>query len=172
MAAISRILALAAAATLAGGTAFAQTAISVAPFSSVELRGGGHVVIRHGNVQSVTLLKGSTQFTTATIRDDKQLVIDACNSDCPSHYDLEVEIVTPDVDAVAVKGGGAIESAGDFPNQKMITAAVQGGGSVDLRSIDARSGTAAVNGGGHIVYWGDPSVISAINGGGRISKGG
>ena len=41
MAAISRILALAAAATLAGGAALAQTALPLAPFNSVELRGGG-----------------------------------------------------------------------------------------------------------------------------------
>jgi hypothetical protein len=188
-AAVSRILSLAAVATLAGAPAVAQTLISVAPFNSVELRGGGHVVIRHGDVQSVTLLKGSTEFTSTRIRDGKQLVIDACNSECPTHYDLEIEIVTPDIGAVAVEGGGAIESAGAFPNQRDITAAVRGGGSVDVRSIDAASATtavdgggkirvksenaltAAVNGGGRIVYWGDPNVTSAVNGGGSISKG-
>jgi len=189
MIAVSRILALAAAATLAGGAAFAQTAISVAPFNSVELRGGGHVVIRHGDVHRVTLLKGSTAFTSIRIRDGNQLVIDACNNECPALYDLQIEIVTPDIGAAAVEGGGAIESAGAFPNQRDIATAVRGGGSVDMRSIDAASATAAVsgggniqvkaesaltaavNGGGRIVYWGNPNVTSVVNGGGSVGKG-
>jgi len=188
MLAVSRILTFAAAATLAGGAALAQTAIRLAPFRSVELRGGGHVVIRHGDAQRVTLLKGSTEFTRTRIKNDK-LVIDACNRDCPADYDLEIEIVTPDIDAVAIEGGGKIESAGDFPNQHDIAAAVKGGGSIDMRSIDASSATAAVNGGGKILvkaehaltaavngggridYWGDPNVTSAVNGGGSVSKG-
>jgi hypothetical protein len=189
MTALSRLLAATALTCAASGIAFAQTAVPVAHFDSVELRGGGHVTLRHGDVQSVTLVKGSTQFTQMNIEDGKRLVIDTCNRDCPEHYDLDVEIVTPDLNAVAVAGGGHIESSGDFPHQSAITAAVQGGGVVDLRSIDAehataavdgggkiqikaeRALTAAVNGGGHIVYWGDPSLTSAVNGGGNISKG-
>ena len=189
MAAISRILALAAAATLAGGAALAQTALPLAPFNSVELRGGGHVEIRHGDAQRVTLLKGSTAFTTARIEDGRKLVIDACNHDCPSHYDLEIQIVTPDIDAASVSGGGLVESVGAFPNQHSIAAAVDGGGTVDVRSIDAASANvavdgggkilvkaehalnAAIDGGGRILYWGDPEITSAIDGGGNVSKG-
>ena len=188
MAVVSRILAFAAAATFAGGATFAQTALPLAPFKSVELRGGGHVVIRNGDVQRVTLLKGSTAFTGTEIKNDK-LVIDACNRDCPADYDLQIEIVPPDIDAVAIEGGGKIESAGAFPNQHDIAAAVKGGGSIDMRSIDASSATAAVNGGGKIMvkaeraltaavngggridYWGDPEVTSAVNGGGSVGKG-
>jgi Putative auto-transporter adhesin, head GIN domain len=189
MAAVSRILALAAAATLASGVAFAQTTISVAPFNSVELRGGGHVTIRHGDAQRVTLIKGSTQFTHMHIEDGRKLVIDACNRDCPHEYDLDIEIVTPDIEGVAISGGGSIQSADAFPGQHSVSAAVEGGGAIDIRSIDADAAnaaingggkiairaehrlTAAVDGGGHIVYWGDPSVTSAIDGGGNISKG-
>ena len=117
-----------------------------------------------------------------------KLVIDACNSDCPMQYDLEIEIVTPDVRAVAISGGGRIESMPGFPAQGAITAAVNGGGHIDLRSVSAENGTAAVDGGGHIEirtsghltaavngggnirYVGDPQVTTAIDGGGSVQR--
>ncbi len=167
----------------------AQTVVPAAHFDSVGLEGGGHVTIKYGAVQSVTILKGSTQYTTITV-EGSDLKIQACNRDCPNRYDLEIEIVTPSIDGVAISGGGHIESTGDFPHQGKVTAAVQGGGDVDLRSIDAADAsaavngggkieikaekalTAAVNGGGHISYWGAASVTSIINGGGHVAKGG
>jgi len=181
----ARLLATAAFAAIAT-IAFAQTTVPLSRFDSVELRGGGHVVLRHGAVQRVTILKGSTRYTTLAVRDSRTLVIDACNSDCPMHYDLEIEIVTPAIAAAAVNGGGAIVSASGFPAQGSITAAVNGGGHVDLRAIDARSATAAVDGGGKIEirakaalsaavdgggsirYVGNPAVTTAINGGGSV----
>jgi Putative auto-transporter adhesin, head GIN domain len=181
---------LLAAAAFAGGVAvtvaMAQTAVPLAPFDNIELRGGGRVILRHGAEQRVTILKGSTQYTTFTVRGSRKLEIDACNSDCPANYDLEIEIVTPQIAAVAVSGGGAIESASGFPAQKSITAAVDGGGRIDMRAVDAESGTAAidgggkieirasgrltaaVNGGGSIRYVGDPKVTTAIDGGGSV----
>ncbi len=191
--AVARLLA---AAAFAGGVAvtvaMAQTAVPLAPFDSVELSGGGHVILRHGAEQRVTILKGSTQYTTLTVRGSRKLEIDACNSDCPANYDLEIEIVTPQIATVAVSGGGAIEGAPGFPAQKSITAAVDGGGGrIDMRAVDAESGTAAidgggkieirasghltaaVNGGGRIRYVGDPKVTTAIDGGGSVqSEGG
>jgi hypothetical protein len=182
--------ALAAGAVLCG-TAQAET-VSVPPFRSIELRGGGHVILRHGAEQRVILLKGSTHFTRFTHDrgNSDQLVIDACNDDCPSQYRLEVEVVTPTVDGVAVSGGGKIESESGFGHQGSIAAAVEGGGDIDVRSIDAAKATAAVSGGGairlraerrleaavdgggDIRYWGDPAVTSAIDGGGNVSRGG
>jgi hypothetical protein len=169
--------------------AFSASAVSVEPFRSVELRGGGHVVLRHGAIQRVTILEGSTQFTHFHVTYDGQLVIDACDSNCPRHYDLEVEIVTPRIDGVAIDGGGKVESDRSFGRQEAIGVAIQGGGHIDLRTIDAghadaavngggrialraeRSLEAAVNGGGNISYWGNPSVTSAVSGGGSIDKG-
>ncbi|HEY1632816.1 MAG TPA: DUF2807 domain-containing protein [Rhizomicrobium sp.] len=171
--------------------AFAQTAVPTPRFDSVELEGGGHVVIKYGAVQKVTLLKGSTEFTKIATEwsQPHELKIEACNEHCPEHYDLEIVIETPGIAAVAIDGGGHIESAGAFPNQRQVTAAVEGGGHIDLRSIDAADATAAVegggnimvrahanltaavNGGGHITYWGDPQVTQAVNGGGEVSRG-
>jgi hypothetical protein len=175
--------------TVLPGAALAAS-VRVGPFHSVELRGGGHLVLRHGAPQRVTLVEGSTAFTRFDVRHDGQLIIDACDRTCPHHYDLEVEVVTPRIDGVSIEGGGRIESEDGFGRQASIGAAIEGGGHIDIRSIEAehadaavdgggrivvRAGRrleAAVNGGGHISYWGNPSVTSAVSGGGSISKGG
>ncbi|HTQ14300.1 MAG TPA: DUF2807 domain-containing protein [Rhizomicrobium sp.] len=171
------------------GAASAQTAVPVPPFTSVELRGGGHVVLKYGPAQRVTLLKGDLGHTSFEVRDGHKLVIDACNRSCWGRYDLEIEIVTPRIAGAAVDGGGHVESAGGFPAQGRIDAAVEGGGHVDLRTIDAASAEAAVDGGGHVLiraehalnaavngggsieYWGNPQLTSAVNGGGSVSRG-
>ena len=153
---------------VAASAVSAQTTVPVAHFSSVELRGGGHVVLRHGAQQHVTIFKGSTQYTRFGIVDGNKLVIDACNSDCPRQYDLEIEIMTPDVRAVAIEGGGRIESAPGFPAQGSITAAVNGGGHIDLRNVAAQNGSAAVDGGGHIELKASGHLTAAVNGGGNI----
>jgi hypothetical protein len=168
----------------------AASPVSVESFHSVELRGGGHVMLRHGAVQRVTLVEGSTQFTRFHVKHEGQLVIDACKANCPRHYDLEIEIVTPHIDGVAIEGGGKIESDRSFGRQDAIGVAIQGGGHIDVRSIDAGHADAAVDGGGHIAlraeqsleaavngggnisYWGNPSVTSAVSGGGNVIKGG
>jgi hypothetical protein len=173
---------------LTTAAAFAGSDVSVADFKSIQLRGGGHVVIQHGATQRVTLVKGSTEFTKLEVVDGNTLRIDACNSNCPQHYDLEIDIVSPAIDGVAIKGGGHIESKGDFPKQDRIGAAVQGGGNIDIRGMSVdnveaavdgggeimtkpeRSLQAAINGGGSITYSGNPRVTSAINGGGSVTK--
>jgi hypothetical protein len=64
-------LALLAAAPLA-----AAETVPVPAFRSVELRGGGDIVVRRGPAQ-VTLLQGSTQFTRFWVDPEGQLKIDA-----------------------------------------------------------------------------------------------
>lgn len=173
---------------VAGAAAFAASDVSVAAFTSIQLRGGGHVVFQHGATQRVTLVKGSTEFTKLEVVHGNTLQIDACNSNCPLHYDLEIDIVSPAIDGVAIKGGGHIESKGDFPKQEGIGAAVQGGGNIDISGMSVdnvaaavngggnimtkpqRSLQAAVNGGGSIIYTGNPAVTSAVNGGGSVTK--
>ena len=81
------------------GYSFAGTGVPVAPFKFIQLRGGGHVVLHHGATQHVTLVKGSTQFTSFDVRGN-ELTINACNANCPNHYDLEIDIVSPAIDGV------------------------------------------------------------------------
>lgn len=142
--------------------------VATAPFDSVELRGGGHVTLRYGATEKVTLLQGSTAYTKFHVEDGNKLVIDVCESDCPSHYDLDVEIVTPRVTGVAIDGGGHIEAASGFPEQGMVAAAVNGGGDVDLRALTAQTGTASVAGGGKIHIHAAKELTAAVEGGGSI----
>jgi hypothetical protein len=162
--------------------------VPVGHFDGIGLEGGGHVVVKHGATQSVTILKGSTQYTTFRIRHDNVLEIKACNRDCPRVYDLEIEILTPNLNSAAIDGGGHIAAADGFPEQDNFAAAVDGGGHIEMQALTARSVEAAVDGGGHIdvtarralhaaidgggsiTYHGDPQVTSAIDGGGSVSK--
>jgi len=182
------LLAFATVGSLAAGPAGAATTVPLRPFEGVELRGGGSVVLRHGDRQSVRLIRGDTARTRLEVV-GRSLRIDACVDRCPPNYGPVVEIVTPEVSAVAITGGGSIEAEGDFPAATSLAAAVQGGGSMDLRAIaanrvaasvtgggsirtHARSSLAAtVRGGGLIAYWGDPAVASSTSGGGSIQRG-
>ena len=167
--------------------AAAQAPVPVPAFDSIELRGGGHIAIRHGSTQRVTLVRGSPEMTRFRVDRQGRLTIDACVRSCRD-YDLRVEIVTPRVDAVAITGGGAIRTEGAFPARNSLAVAITGGGSIDVRPIEARSVAAAIRGGGSIMtrprnslaasisgggaitYWGSPSVTSSINGGGTVRR--
>jgi hypothetical protein len=166
-----------------------QTAVTIAPFSAVELRNGGKVFIRHGATQRVTLLKGVRDYTHVKIAGGDRLVIDKCRSNCPRGYELEVEIVTPDIASISIADGGTIEVQGSFPGRAEIRVAVTSGGTIDIRSMSVESVTAsvdqggkiftkpqsamtaAVRHGGNITYWGDAKVVSSIRDGGVVIKG-
>jgi hypothetical protein len=183
-----RIAVTLAAACLATAPAFATQNVPLGRFDQVQLRGGGHVVVRHGAAQKVTLLKGSTQYTKFWIRDGRELVIDACNESCPFSYDLDIEIVTPELHGAAIDGGGELLAQGPFPGTDHFAAAVNGGGDLDVHAVSAanvsaavngggdievtalKQLSAAVNGGGDITYHGDPQVSEAIRGGGDVQR--
>ena len=190
-------------ASAAAAPAAAATVVPVPHFESIELNGGGTIVLRRGPVQRVTIRNGSTEFTdvrvtgrgsrrigrSTVLNSDSRLVIDACNRRCPTRYDLEIEIVTPDVGAVAINGGGEIVVQPGFAQQRTVAAAVNGGGEIDLRALPVRDVAAAVNGGGRLLvraqeslaaavhgggeirYWGDPDVSTSIQGGGVVRRG-
>ena len=190
-----------AAAFLASAAAAAPINIPVAAFRSIELNGGGQVILRHGPQQRVTLLSGSPDVSWIAVdpgeqagrsrmnrRQDK-LVIETCRRSCGKGYKLVVEVVTPAIEGVAVRGGGRIAANGAFPAQANLGAAIDGGGIIDIRALPGRqvgaavhgggrimttaqnSLGAAINGGGEVVYWGNPKVGSAVNGGGSVRRG-
>lgn len=143
---MTRRFALFAGAALAAcAPATAQTPVALERFDEIELRGGGSVTIRQGAEQRVTMLRGDPSLTRFRVEGDR-LTIDACIRSCRD-YDLAIEIVVPEIDAVAIQGGGSIRARA----QVNLVAAVQGGGS--------------------ITYWGDPQVVSNISGGGSIRPG-
>lgn len=166
-----------------------QTVVPLARFSSVELRNGGRVFLRHGPTQRVTLLKGVPVYTQITIAGEGQLVIDKCRNKCPRGYELEIEIVAPDIAGISIAHGGTIEVRGSFPRREEIRVAVTNGGTIDIRAMTVDSVTAlisqggriftkpqsamiaSVRQGGNIIYWGDAQVISSVRHGGLVIKG-
>jgi hypothetical protein len=186
---VRSILPLFTAALLASAPVLAAELVPVPQFDSVELRGGGKVVIVPGPAERVRIVEGSSRFTRIHVERNRRLKIDICNRDCPRNYRLRVEIQSPRVPVLAVDGGGAINVAPGFGGQHQLVAAVNGGGVIDTRAINAADVTAAVNGGGQLLvraasrltgavhgggtvrYWGNPQVTCAIHGGGSIRPG-
>lgn len=169
--------------------AFAGEVVAVPQFRSVELRGGGAVTVVPGPVERVTIVEGSSQSTHMTVERDGLLRIDTCDERCPPMYRLRVEIQSPNVPDLAISGGGAIETKGSFRPQGHLSAAINGGGHIDARSVEASAVSAAVHGGGQILvrprsslaaavnggglvrFWGNPQLTTAVHGGGAVLRG-
>jgi hypothetical protein len=183
---------LAAAAVLLPGSAAvpdatAQTPISVARFKGIELRGGGELVVRHGAQQRVTLLSGDRAQAGFDVDRQGTLVVRPCRTTCRNQR-LRVEIVTPDLEAVAIRGGGSIRAEGGFPAGDDVAVAIHGGGTIDTRAVPRRTVAASIvggglirvaarqtlaasiMGGGAIRYTGDPRTTVSINGGGAVTR--
>jgi hypothetical protein len=148
--------------------ALATDLVPVRAFRSVQLHGGGDVSIVPGPVQRVTILNGSTQFTTFRMRDNGQLQIDACNERCPRNYNLRIQIESPYVPAVAIEAGGTIVASRGFAPQRDVAAAVRAGGTIDLRALSVDEVSAAVNSGGDIYVRPRVSLAAAVHAGGDI----
>lgn len=169
--------------------ASAAETVPVPQFRTIQLRGGGSVVVRPGPAQRVTIVNGSTQFTSIRVDHRGQLKIDACNERCPRRYDLRIEIQSPSAPDAAISGGGSISFAAGYRPQGDFSVAVNGGGHVDARSLRVGNVSAAVNGGGRVLtgpsshlsaavsgggevrYAGNPHVSSVVNGGGAVRRG-
>src|SRR4051812_11643495 len=165
---------------------FAAEVVPVSAFRSVQLRGGGEVTLRPGPVQRVTILEGSAQITHIRVVRDGELRIDVCEQNCPRQYHLRIDIESPHAPDVAIAGGGLIHAMRGFAAQGRLSAAIHGGGKIDMLAVSASSVNAAVhggglisvrpgsnlaaavNGGGEVRYSGNPHVASAVNGGGAV----
>lgn len=146
--------------------ASAATDVTVPRFEALSLHGGGTVTVRYGARQKVTILRGDPSVSSFTV-EDRSLRIRACEDGCPDSYKLEVEVVTPDMTALAIRGGGKLSMAG-FPARKTLALSVQGGGSIDTRTVPANNVAASVQGGGGIRTWATGSLAASIRGGGGI----
>lgn len=177
--------ALIAAAALAAPAA-AQTPVNVPRFDSVELRGGGEVVVRHGSVQRVTFT--ASQPDQAAFEVERgTLVIRACRRSCRNQR-LRVEIVTPRLGAAAITGGGSVQLAPGLPPRDRLALAITGGGRIDASRLRAgnvaasikgggiihagtpRALAAAIHGGGSVRYCGEPAKTVSVHGGGTVSR--
>jgi hypothetical protein len=165
------------------------TVVPLAPFRSVEVRNGGHAIIRYGPTQRVTVLKGNPDDARITVASGDVLVIDKHRNKTDRRNELEVEIITPALAQLTQAHGGWIQSRGTFPRQAAFSVTVDNGGTIDIRSMSVASLTASVLSGGHILakpltelaarveqggnitYWGEPRVTQSIEHGGVITRG-
>ena len=146
--------------------------VPVGTFNRVSLHGGGHLVLKHGATQSVSLIRGSTDVTSFTIQNGNELVIAACGNTvimCPFNYDLDVEITSPDIRGISIHGGGEAEAEGPFPEQQTLAIDVHGGGDIDVRAISVKDVTAEVHGGGDAKLTATRNLVASVHGGGDIS---
>lgn len=182
------ILPLFAASLLVSAPVLASELVPVQNFHSVELRGGGTVDLVPGPAERVTIVEGSSAITQMRVDNDGKLIIDSCNGRCPPGYRLRVQIQSRHMPDLAIAGGGLMVARAGFAPQAHLSAAVNGGGRIDARSLDAASVSAAVTGGGellvrprnslsaavlgggHIRYWGNPTTSVAIRGGGGVTR--
>jgi hypothetical protein len=146
----------------------ASQTIAVPTFNTVELRGGGELLLVPGPVQQVILVEGSNGLTQFHVDRTGKLRIDACNGNCPRNYRLRLEIRSPHVPAVSVNGGGSIRSAAGFAPQRELAAGISGGGRIDLRTVEARTVAAGINGGGLILVRPRATLAAGVNGGGEV----
>ena len=172
----------------AGAVAIAHSSERLAPFSAIEVRDGGHVVVRHGDSYQATLVRGSRECTTFTVSDGV-LVIDDRLHGCRVTNPLDVEVITPSVRRVSYSNGGWVRVASGFPPQQGLDVSVSNGGAVDVRAMSAdrvvasvlqggriytvpsASLQARVESGGAITYWGSVTVTSSTEDGGVVRKG-
>jgi hypothetical protein len=165
---LASLLAAAAVLTAAPAIASAATVVPVDRFNALELHGGGTITIRQSPVQRVTLIDDNRGRARAEVASGGRLILSSCRGTCwgPGHFDVLVE--TPVMSSVSIMGGGHIVSEGAFAPQGSVSAAIHGGGVIDLKTMPAQSASAAIHGGGKILVAAQNSLSAAIYGGGSI----
>lgn len=142
----------------------------MAPFNAVGVESGGQVVIRPGSTHSVRILSGDPATITIT-SDHRGLWIRGCDRACP-RVDPRLEVIMPEVQALAVHGGGEIRISPGFERQKTLAVAVHGGGRIDTLALQVENVAAAVAGGGEVATRADRTLAAITRGGGVITYSG
>ena len=62
-----------------------QTPVRLPAFNSIQVN-SGHITLRPGATQRVTVLKGSLDYTRVSVTSGGVLVIDKCSVKCPRGY--------------------------------------------------------------------------------------
>ena len=157
------------------------------PFQGVELRGGGDLVITQGDdhVFEITSEQGTWEIA---VKDD--LLIVGCPDPCPKNKKRSANITLPNLEDIAVKGGGDIRVEGEFksadtlnialaggadiliagyyPNADTLNIAINGGGDIEAYNVNAREANVSINGGGDIALSASEELSVSIVGGGDI----
>lgn len=166
----------------------AEELVRVPAFRSVQLQGGADLYIMPGPVQRVAILAGNAQSMNFHVVRDGRLEIEACNENCPPNHHVRIGIESPSVPDVVAEFGATISVRPGFGPQRQLSAAVDAGGTLDLRSVEVDHVSVAVNAGGdihvsprstlsaaikyggEIYYTGHPQVSTAITDGGTVER--
>lgn len=168
-----RFVAATAAALMLTGAAIAGNDMNFPVFTGINAHGGAKVVLHHGNVQRVTIIRGDLSKADLHVFGNT-LDISPCKGwlSCWNVKTLEVEIVSPRIDDIEAHGGGSLKAVGDFPKQPSLKVEAHGGGAIDARVIPADSVDASAHGGGAIKVKALQSINAEAHGGGAISYAG
>src|SRR5204862_6360206 len=113
---IRTILPALALAALLPSAALAKQVISLPPFKSIQLHGGGQAVLRHGDRQRAVLIKGDPAIAEIRATGDGKLVLSPCRDWCWGEHTLEGEGTTPAIAAIPGHGGGELQARAGFPS--------------------------------------------------------
>jgi hypothetical protein len=160
--------------------------VAVTKFQSVGLTGAARVILRYGASQGVRIVRGQVDMANLMVDARGRLQIRGCESGC-STGELVIEVTTPQLSAVEVKGEGTISAESGFPLWASMAVALEGPGTIDIRALDVKQVAASLSGEGRILtrprseliasilgdgfinYWGDARVSSSIIGKGLVS---
>lgn len=158
-------------------------------FEGVELRGGGDITIRQGASHSFENT-GSANAWEIGVLDDHLIL--SCPGKCNDwkRQDRTAIITLPNLEDVALKGGGDIVIEGEFPNADElnialmgggdikvtgyfpsadeVNIAISGGGDIDAFNVNAKEANIAIKGGGDITVSARDELNVSILGGGDI----
>ena len=164
-----RFLVAATAALILTGATFAGTEVKFAPFSGISIHSGGHVILRHGTVQRVTVVKGDLSKADLHITGGNTLDISPCKTWCWHVGYFEVEIVSPKIDNVVAHSGGALRASGEFPKQASLQLTAHSGGAIETLAIPVDNVTALAHSGGAIQLKVLSSLEATAHSGGAIN---
>lgn len=159
--------------------------ITRSDFEGFTLRGGGEVLIQHG--QTFAVNPEAEQQGWIIGLDDNVLVAE-CDRACRNNNADRVVITMPSLDNIAITGGGDMAVEGNFPDTHELNIALVGGGQINALSVHANEvnvsivGGGDINvaaatelnvsiiGGGEIGYVGSPEVNRSVIGGGAVRR--
>lgn len=139
--------------------------IEVERLDGIALSGGGEVTVRYGESASIRIIEGAESLKL-TFRNSSVKI--ECVWRCPRNSRRRLEVTMPEVEDIAVTGGGTMTIEEGFPEQRELNAAVTGGGTLKAYALSAREVNAAVTGGGTVEVSTDGELNAAVTGGGTV----
>ena len=116
----------------------------------------------------MTLVQGDRRNVRLQVVNGR-LTVDNCRSGCPHGARPRLVITMPAVDGLAVAHGGIVRTDGQFARQASLAAAVEQGGTLDIRAMTASNVAAAVDNGGRIFTRPLESLTASVTSGGNVT---